>query len=152
MLWRFFKTKRYMSKGEGQLHNKLVRDKIPAYLERLGVDYEVEVVSDQERLSRLLLDKLEEETQEAAVADDEHLLEELADIETVIDGILKVKGLTREELLAHQILKDETNGKLERGVFLVRSATSGSSVRSVAPEEPEVETEMGDIDEGEEKE
>lgn len=121
-----------MSKGEGQLHNRLVRDKIPAYLDRLGVDYEVEIISDKERLLRMLIDKLEEEAQNVALAKEDQLVDVLADIETVVDGILTLKGISRDELTATQILKDETSGKLEKGIFLVRSVT---------PEDPEVEDE-----------
>lgn len=133
-------------KIEGQLHNRLVRDKIPAYLDRLGVDYEVEVISDKERLLRLLLDKLEEEAQNATLADEEKLVDVLADIETVIDGVLTLKGISRDELLATQILKDETNGKLEKGVFLVRS------VNPEEPAEAEDEKKLDEITEDDEDE
>ena len=102
-------------------HNKLVRDRIPEYLNGMGITAETEVVTDQTRLLRLLLDKLEEEAKECALADVGHLLEELGDLETVVDGILKLTNRTRTELLTQQQEKDADRGALNNGVFLIKT-------------------------------
>jgi predicted house-cleaning noncanonical NTP pyrophosphatase (MazG superfamily) len=105
-----------------QVHNKLVRDGIPEYLKEKEIDAQVEIVEDEVRFLRLLLDKLEEEAQEVALTfEDEKLLEELGDVESVIDGILKAKGWTRAQLKKQQDKKDEENGRFENKVFLVKT-------------------------------
>lgn len=103
-----------------KLHNKLVRDNIPEYLKGQGVESEIEVIDDDARLFRLLIDKLEEEAQEAGVAlEDKELLDELADVESVIDGILKLKGWTRKELITAQEEKDAKRGRYDKKIFLI---------------------------------
>ncbi len=107
---------------ETKLWNKLVRDRIPEYLKKEGIDSEVEVVKDKVRFLRLLIDKLEEEAQEAGGSfRDADLLEELADVESVIDGILKTKGWTRAELKKQQDKKDDERGGFEKGIFLIQT-------------------------------
>ena len=112
------------------MHNKLVRDRIPEYLTGMGITAETEEVTDPVRLLRLLLDKLEEEAKECGLADQGHLLEELGDLETVVDGILKLIGQTRAQLTVQQDGKDAKRGALNNGVFLIKT----------------VETEEGDKD------
>lgn len=102
------------------VHNKLVRDNIPEYLKEQEIEAEVETVEDEVRFLRLLVDKLDEETQAAGVAlEDDELLESLADIESVVDGILKAKGRTRKELKDVQDEKDQRRGKFDKKVFLI---------------------------------
>jgi predicted house-cleaning noncanonical NTP pyrophosphatase (MazG superfamily) len=103
--------------GLKKVHNKLVRDNIPTILKQNNIAYEIEIL-DQDRFERLLLDKLEEEAQEAAVSLDEDLLEELADIESLIDAILELKGWNRESLKTMQIEKDDKAGVFEKRIFL----------------------------------
>lgn len=114
----FFK---FMAKKAVVLHNKLVRDKVAQILEEQGVLPESEIIGDKVRLLRLLMDELELNAQDAALASDEELLEKLGDIESVIDGILKVKGLSRKELLDQQLSKDTLSGAFEDGVFLIQT-------------------------------
>ena len=101
------------------LHNKLVRDRIPEIIKQGGAQVEVEKVEDEVRFLRLLIDKLEEEAQEVALADEEHMLEELGDVETVVDGILRKIGKTRKELKEQQESKDSERGSLNEGIFLI---------------------------------
>jgi predicted house-cleaning noncanonical NTP pyrophosphatase (MazG superfamily) len=102
-----------------KLHNKLVRDNIPEYLQSKDIKCVTEI-ADDDRYFRLLMDKLEEESQEAGLAlDDEALLKELADVESVIDGILIAKGMTRVQLKAVQDQKDAEKGTFTQKIFLV---------------------------------
>lgn len=132
------------SSSEGKqvsLHNKLVRDRIPEIIEEQGVTVKTEVVEDKVRLIRLLLDKLEEEAQAATLADDEHLLEELGDIESVIDGILKLTGISRQQLKDQQDSKDTVRGGFEKGIFLIE--TIEKDVDSESLEDSESEEDNG---------
>lgn len=102
-----------------KVHNKLVRDNIPEILSKRGIEVKVEVIESDKAVVRPLLHKLIEEAREAAVADDGHFLEELADIETVIDALLAVKNLTRQELKLKQELKDKERGRYAKRFFLI---------------------------------
>jgi predicted house-cleaning noncanonical NTP pyrophosphatase (MazG superfamily) len=119
-----------------KVHNKLVRDRIPEYLKENGVEPEIEVIEDEVRYLRLLIDKLDEETQEAGVAlEDADLLEELADIESVVDGILKAKGWTRKDLKDVQDEKDERRGKFDEKIFLISTFEEEENENSESGEE-----------------
>jgi predicted house-cleaning noncanonical NTP pyrophosphatase (MazG superfamily) len=123
-----------------KVHNKLVRDKIPEFLREQEINAEVEIVEDEVRFLRLLIDKLDEEIQAVGVAlEDEEILESLADIESVIDGILKAKGWTRKELNDVKDEKAERRGKFDKKVFLI----------STSEEEDEIEedSELGEENE-----
>lgn len=104
-----------------RLHNRLVRDKIPEYLQSRGVAYEIESVTDRVRLLRLLLDQLEEEAQKVALVTESEILEKLGDVETVVDGVLKMIGQTRLNLEKQQAKKDLEQGGLNNGVFLIKT-------------------------------
>ena|SRR6185436_14824040 len=64
-------------------YNKLVRDKIPEYLDSKGISYEKRIANDEEYRTELLK-KLDEEVKEFLEAKNE---EELADILEVIEAI-----------------------------------------------------------------
>jgi predicted house-cleaning noncanonical NTP pyrophosphatase (MazG superfamily) len=128
-----------------KVHNKLVRDKIPEYLKEQGIESEVEIVEDEVRYLRLLLDNLEEESQEPGLAlEDEELLEKLAEIESTIDGVLKAKGWSRKELKDVQDEKDEKKGRFDKKVFLISTSEYVDEVEEgeeVVGDEEEVEEE-----------
>ena len=103
-----------------QVHNKLVRDRIPEIIESKGEIAVTDVLGDEAYLDALL-GKIAEESLEIARSDNDHLLEELGDLETLVDALLKVKGWTREDLLTQQKAKDEERGTFEKRIFLVES-------------------------------
>ncbi len=83
------------------MHEKLIRDGIPALARADGRALETRPAHDHE-LDRLLGLKLVEEAQEAldAILDGRKsgLLEELADLQTVLDAVAARKGLTRAQI------------------------------------------------------
>jgi len=79
------------------------------------------MVKDRVRHLRLLIDHLEEAAQDVALVDEEHILEELGNVETTVDGILKKIGKTRLELREQQENMDDEDGALEEGVFLIKT-------------------------------
>jgi predicted house-cleaning noncanonical NTP pyrophosphatase (MazG superfamily) len=79
---------------------KLIRDKIPEIIAQAGYRYEIAILDDGE-YRQPLGDKLQEEAQEVAIALEEapeSLLEELADLQEVIDTLIKVMGIERSTL------------------------------------------------------
>lgn len=92
-----------------QEHNKLIRDRIPEIIRQAGREYEVQIISQSE-YHQALLDKLIEEAQEAAQANSDNLLEELADIYEVIDAILINLNIDKDLVLAKQKQKRQEKG------------------------------------------
>jgi predicted house-cleaning noncanonical NTP pyrophosphatase (MazG superfamily) len=96
------------------VHDKLIRDKVPAALDRLGVVYRTRTLDSDEYHSRLL-DKLDEETAELrAAASEEEQREELADVLEVVLAIAELLG-GPERLERTRAAKAE-----ERGGFAAR--------------------------------
>lgn len=101
--------------------NKLVRDKIPTNIESGG-----EVVN-KARLSgeyflRALKEKLIEEAFEVLDSiDQKAIIEELADVNELIDGILSQLKVSREELRHIQDIKRTKSGGFETGSVLLKT-------------------------------
>ena len=95
-------------------YNKLVRDFIPEIIRQSGNQCEVAIMSEAE-FRQALREKLLEEAQEAAGASPQDLVSELADLQEVIDALLAVYGISREEVLTEQRRK-----RTERGGFQQR--------------------------------
>jgi predicted house-cleaning noncanonical NTP pyrophosphatase (MazG superfamily) len=97
---------------------KLVRDRIPEIIDKNGGVADTEVISDDQAYLQALLTKLGEEVEEVQSAKEDHLLEELGDVETVVEAILQAKGWTEEELKVQKDKKDEDRGKFDKRIFL----------------------------------
>jgi predicted house-cleaning noncanonical NTP pyrophosphatase (MazG superfamily) len=95
-------------------YNKLVRDRIPEIIRHQGSECEVREMSESEYCQALLA-KLIEEAQEAATAEPQELVTELADLYEVIDTIMKVYDIDRDLVLAEQEKR-----RIERGGFTTR--------------------------------
>jgi predicted house-cleaning noncanonical NTP pyrophosphatase (MazG superfamily) len=104
---------------------KLVRDKIPDIIRSTGSTCQVDHVSDRLKIISLLKDKLIEEAHEVdwAGIDDKNLLAELADVQEVVDTLLKLQNWTRDDLLIIQEAKRTANGGFS-GIVLI-SYTAG---------------------------
>ncbi|HEY9665535.1 MAG TPA: nucleoside triphosphate pyrophosphohydrolase [Coleofasciculaceae cyanobacterium] len=94
-----------------QQPNKLVRDRIPDIIRQSGKQCEVAVMAEAE-FRQALREKLLEEAGEVAAASLENLVSELADLQEVIDALLKVYGIEREA-----IAKEQRRKRTERGSF-----------------------------------
>ena len=92
-----------------QEHNKLIRDRIPEIIRQAGRECEVKTMPQLE-YHQALLDKLIEEAKEAAQANSDDLVEELADIYEVIDAILNDIGIDKSLILATQQQKRQKKG------------------------------------------
>ena len=95
-------------------YNKLVRDKIPAILDKKKIPYEKRIASPNEYKVELIK-KLKEEVNEFIKAGDP---EELADVIEVVEALKKLSPYTNVEKLRRNKLK-------EKGAFAKRIILKG---------------------------
>jgi len=93
-------------------YNKLVRNKIPEFLDSKGVAYEKRIASAEEYKAELIK-KLREEIQEFTEAKD---VEELADILEVIEAIKKLPEFKDVEEVRNKKLSEK--GGFENRIIL----------------------------------
>lgn len=99
------------------VHNKLVRDKIPAIIEANG-DIPVTRVLTRDEFRAALLAKLGEEAEELRSAEPEERIDELADLQEVVDALARSYGYTRTEVEYAASLKRYQRGAFKTQVFL----------------------------------
>jgi len=105
-----------------KIYNKLVRDKIPDIIASEGRTCEIEIMGDAD-YKQALRDKIVEEGEEIRKAGDEELVTEIADLYEVIDALIAVYGLSKEDILHRQAERRESRGGFEKRIKLV--STSG---------------------------
>jgi predicted house-cleaning noncanonical NTP pyrophosphatase (MazG superfamily) len=100
-------------------YGKLIRDRIPEHMDADGVAYEVRTL-DEAAYRRALLTKLREEAHEASVAaTPDERTRELADLLEVIDAVLALDGVERDEVLSVQRRRRAERGGFERRLELL---------------------------------
>lgn len=99
-------------------YHKLVRDKIPEIIQQSGFKCETSTLSESE-YRQALRQKVVEEAQEIAVAEEEKLITELADIYEVIDAIIETYGINRELIIAEQIRRRNERGGFQKRIKLL---------------------------------
>ena len=93
-------------------YNKLVRDKIPEYLDSKGISYEKRI-ANQEEYKNELIKKLNEEIKEFIEAKN---IEELADILEVIEALKKLPEFSNVEEI--KLKKFKEKGGFEKKIIL----------------------------------
>jgi predicted house-cleaning noncanonical NTP pyrophosphatase (MazG superfamily) len=93
-------------------YNKLVRDKIPEYLDSKGISYKKRIASTEEYREELIK-KLDEEIKEFMEVKN---TEELADIIEVIEALKKLPEFSNVEKIRIQKLEDR--GGFEKRIIL----------------------------------
>jgi len=110
------------------IHAKLVRDKIPAEIHTRGARCTYRLL-DQHEFVIALCNKLREEAAEVDEARyafrHERMLEEMADLQTVLDTLLYTMGFTSLELNASVNKKMREKGRFTNRVFLEQSWEPG---------------------------
>lgn len=96
---------------------KLVRDRIPEIIEAAGGHAEISVL-DEDAYDAALRAKLVEEVEEFLDADDEHALEELADIIEVVAALTGRIGASWDELMAAVAAKRRDRGGFDQRYWL----------------------------------
>ncbi len=99
-------------------YDKLVRDRIPAIIEKEGKRLTITTLEESEYLAQLDR-KLEEELAEYLTSRDiQSQVEELADMLEVVYAIAEAKGITVQELEAVRRKKAERKGAFKDKIFL----------------------------------
>ena len=100
-------------------YNKLVRDKIPAIIEKTGKKCIVRV-ADPSEINDYLFKKLQEEIEELKNTNNiEDLLEEVADITSVLREICNINGVSFADSVIKQIAKETERGSFKKHIILV---------------------------------
>ena len=112
-----------MEHSEGAImitkYNKVIRDKIPEIIEDSGKKGIVTQLTDKEFLPELEK-KLKEEIQEYLSSRD---IEELADVIEIINRILELREIGREELERIRLEKILKRGGFRNNLFLIEVKT-----------------------------
>ncbi|USR89954.1 nucleoside triphosphate pyrophosphohydrolase [Phormidium yuhuli AB48] len=103
---------------------KLVRDRIPEIIKNSGKPCQIEYLNPED-YRQALRDKLIEEAQEAAQAQDDHLLSELADLQEVIDALLSSYEISPESLKQRQQQRQQERGGFAQQIRLLRVGGEG---------------------------
>lgn len=98
-------------------YSKLIRDLVPKKLDNKGIKYGVHI-ADNEEYKRKLREKLIEEAEEILEADENELLEEMADLAEVFEAILKAYGIPEEALTKARQEKNESRGAFNEKLIL----------------------------------
>ncbi len=97
-----------------QTHNKLIRSKVIAKLERKGIVHTFHTATDEEYQQKLY-EKLVEEAKEFV---ESNSIEELADLVEVVRAVQKLNGWSPEEVEATRLMKLEKEGDFEGPIIL----------------------------------
>lgn len=98
-------------------YNKLVRDKIPEIIESNGEKPIIRILNDAE-YNEELIKKLNEEYHEVIEADEESIIEELADMLEVMESIALLHNKTLEDILDAKEKKKIKRGGFSRKLYL----------------------------------
>jgi len=96
---------------------KLIRDKIPAFLKSRGIQVHAKAIEGLEFISKLK-EKLVEEAREVLETSDTHdLCEELADVLEVMYALSSASGLTMQQIEKRRLEKKELKGGFENKIY-----------------------------------
>ena len=102
-------------------YNKLIRDKIPERIIECGGDYKV----------RLLKKVGEEASGLLAAKTKSDIIKEIADVVDVIEEIIKVKGISNQEIKKQQQENKKLKGGFKKKLFLYWSSDTGYKTNEV---------------------
>lgn len=102
-------------------HNKLIRDKIPQFIEANNEPYEVRVMQEEE-FEKELKKKLVEETTELLKTGKDDLVNEMADVLELLKAIADFYKIDFKLIEGKQVKKREERGGFEKRLFLVWSS------------------------------
>jgi predicted house-cleaning noncanonical NTP pyrophosphatase (MazG superfamily) len=99
-------------------YHKLVRDRIPEIIRQSGLECQTVTLSETE-YRQALRQKLMEEAQEAATANDADLVTEIADLLEVVDALMKSYGISHHQVKLEQNQKRANKGDFEQKIMLL---------------------------------
>lgn len=89
-------------------------------MEGQGKKVEAKILNDQEFVEQLKIKLKEEldELNEVSFGDKDHFKNELADVQLLIDYLLEINGITKEEIENFQKAKIEKAGGFEKRIYV----------------------------------
>ncbi|MDG4658527.1 nucleoside triphosphate pyrophosphohydrolase [Ectobacillus antri] len=100
-------------------YNKLVRDKIPAVIERTGKAYTTRILDNEEYIEALRVKSQEELNEYLEAATNESALEELADLLEIIHALANYHGADIQDVERIRQEKADKRGGFMEKVFLI---------------------------------
>ena len=102
-----------------KIYNKLIRDRIPEIIEKDGVEHGTRILNDEE-YKKELLKKIVEEAQEVLETngDKKELVKEIGDVLEIINSLIKVFELDKEEVERIRQERKESRGSFDKKLFL----------------------------------
>lgn len=100
-------------------YNKLVRDRIPEFIEKTGKKFHTTVLSQDAYIKELRKKSVEELEEYMAAETDAEALEELADILEIMHALATVHGSTIQEVEKIRKEKEQKRGGFNERIFLV---------------------------------
>jgi predicted house-cleaning noncanonical NTP pyrophosphatase (MazG superfamily) len=106
-------------------YRKLIRDKIPAKMTRVGAAYQVRKLGKKEFEKELLKKASEEASGLLTAKNRNELVEELADVLDVVEEIKRVKKIKTSEIQRMQKENARQKGGFQKRIYLVWSKDDG---------------------------
>jgi predicted house-cleaning noncanonical NTP pyrophosphatase (MazG superfamily) len=97
--------------------NKLIRDNMPEILVHRAIEIDWHTLTTQEHIHALKNKIIEEADEVAQATSRQELIEELADLQEVIDALLAMHGITKENFSQVQDAKRTLRGGFAKGVY-----------------------------------
>lgn len=98
-------------------YNKLIRDNIPEIITKSGKQFKVSILDSNEYINKLK-EKLKEEAEEVYQANEDEIINELADVLEVIEALEKICNIDHNKLLEVKEAKAIKNGKFDKKLLL----------------------------------
>ncbi len=120
------------------VHNKLWRDKGPARMEATGSIVHVTILDDEQYSKQLGLKLLEEAHEVCGAQSKEDLISEVGDVLEVLDCIIALHDLSRDEIESLKIAKREERGSLlERKFVTTTESAPGTFLDEYCSKDPD---------------
>lgn len=100
------------------IHNKLVRDKIPEIINETGKSCTTKILNSEEYKLELKRKLVEESKELLDAKSHDEMIEELADIYEVIEGILFDEKIDIKEIQDKRVCKNIHKGAFEQKIYL----------------------------------
>lgn len=104
-----------------KIYDKLVRDNIPDIIASEGRMCKTEIMTDAD-YKQALRDKIVEEGEEIRTADDNDLINEIADLYEVIDALIAMYGLSEADIRDRQAQRRKSRGRFEKRIKLLSTS------------------------------
>ena len=114
-----------MEKEKEIIYNKLIRDRIPEITKADGWESVTRVLNKKELILELRKKILEEAKELNEGSGHDNLIEELADIQEIMDSILKEKKVKFSEFRKIQTKKRQKRGGFKKRLFLIKTIQIG---------------------------